>query len=95
MVIADIEPVRRLLTTGTAFRDRESVVRILRGLEETAARALQLGDAAARFTSNDELLKQLVTIAEASGDAAETTRWKARQQDAAAARAQLARKKEG
>jgi len=59
---------------------------------EGAAAALRLGDEAARFTSNADLLGQLVAIARSAGNAAEIQRWTTRQQEAAAARAQLARR---
>jgi Tfp pilus assembly protein PilF len=57
--------------------------------------ALRLGEIVAGITSNDELLKQLVTIAQASGNAAEVQRWTERQRQVTAARAQLARKPPG
>ncbi|MEO6222633.1 MAG: hypothetical protein ABIP90_05240, partial [Vicinamibacterales bacterium] len=54
--------------------------------------AIRLGDAAAQFTSNEELLAKLVALAKASGNAAETQRWTTRQQQAADARAALKKK---
>ena len=62
---------------------------------EGAPAALRLGDVAASFTSNDDLLKQLIAIAKASGDATALEKWTLRQQAAAAARAQLARRAPG
>jgi hypothetical protein len=62
---------------------------------ESPARALELGAVAATFTSNDDLLKQLVSIAQASGNTAEVQRWTDRQRQVTAARAQLARKPVG
>ena len=59
---------------------------------EGPAAALKLGEAAATFTSNDELIKQLVAIANTSGDPAAISKWTTRQQEAAAARTALVRK---
>jgi hypothetical protein len=57
-----------------------------------AAAALQLGEVAAQFTSNDDLIKQLIAIATAAGNAEQTARWTTRQKEAADARAVLAGK---
>lgn len=57
-----------------------------------AEAALRLGADAARFTSNEELLRQLQSIAETAGNIAEAERWTARREAAAAARARLAKK---
>jgi len=59
---------------------------------EGAGAALRLGAEAARFTSDDGLLEQLVAIAQSTGNPAEIDRWTTRQQQASAARAQLARR---
>ena len=59
---------------------------------EGAAAALKLGEAAATFTSNDELIRQLVTIAKTSGDQSAIDKWNQRQQDANAARQALVKK---
>jgi hypothetical protein len=59
---------------------------------EGAAAALSLGAAAAEFTSNADLLKQLVSTAKAANNPAEVERWTAREHAVAAARAQLAKK---
>ena len=59
---------------------------------EGAERALQLGEAAAAFSSSDELLKQLMMIAKTAGRADDLQKWTDRQQQVAAARAQLAKK---
>jgi hypothetical protein len=56
---------------------------------EGPAAALKLGDVAASSTSNDDLIRQLVAIAKASGDAAAIDKWTSRQQAVAAAKAQL------
>jgi tetratricopeptide (TPR) repeat protein len=56
-----------------------------------AEAALRLGEVAARLTSNEDLLKQLVSIAEAAGNETEAQRWKSRRDEAAAARAVLAK----
>ena len=57
-----------------------------------AAAALQLGAAVAASSSNEDLLKQMVAFARASGDAAAIEQWETRQRIAADARTQLARK---
>ena len=62
---------------------------------EGADKALQLGDVAARFTSADELLRQLITIARTAGNNAEVQKWTERQRAAAAARAALTRRPPG
>jgi len=74
-------PIR--LTVGVVTRTAEA---------EGPAAALKLGDAAASFTSNDELLRQLVAIAKTSGDAAAIDKWNNRQQEANTARQQLIKK---
>jgi len=58
---------------------------------EGADAALRLGEAAAQFTSSEDLLRQLITIAQAAGNAPEVQRWTTRQAEADAARAQLAK----
>ena len=58
---------------------------------EGADAALRLGEVAASFTSNDELLKQLIAVAKTAGNDAEAAKWTSRQQAAVAARLALAR----
>ena len=59
---------------------------------ESPAAALKLGDVAASFTSNDDLIHQLVTIAKASGDNAAIDKWNTRQQEIATAKALLTKR---
>jgi hypothetical protein len=56
---------------------------------EGAPAALKLGEFAATFTSNDDLIKQLIGIAKTSGDQAAIDKWTTRQQEATAARTAL------
>jgi len=62
---------------------------IARTAIESADAALRLGAEAARFTSDEGLIAQLVSIAQKAGSASEAQRWSTRQQEASAARAQL------
>jgi hypothetical protein len=56
---------------------------------EGADRALQLGEEAARFTSSEDVLAQLVAIAKQAGDSAKVGHWQSRQKEAASARTRL------
>lgn len=91
----DLAVAQDLVRTNRLHISRVVAVITRTSQAEGPAAALQLGDAAATFSSNDDLLRTLVTIAQASGNAAEVQRWTDRQKQVAAARAQLAKKAPG
>ncbi len=85
----DLPVLQDLARQGRLDLSRVQLVITRTAAADGAEAALRLGEIAARSTSNADLLKQLIRIAQAAGNAAEVQRWTIRQADADAARAHL------
>ncbi len=85
----DLPVLQELTRQGRLDLGRVRLVITRTAAADGAEAALRLGEVAAQSTSNADLLKQLISIAQAAGNASETQRWTARQAEADAARAHL------
>jgi tetratricopeptide (TPR) repeat protein len=88
----DLAILQDLVRTNRLHVSRVAAVLARTATTEGADKALELGAAAAEFTSADELLRQLIAIARNANNAAEVQRWTDRQREAAAARTTLMRR---
>ncbi|MBK9240454.1 MAG: hypothetical protein IPL75_09320 [Acidobacteria bacterium] len=85
----DLPVLQELTRQGRLDLSRVQLVITRTAAADGAEAALRLGEVAAQSTSNADLLKQLISIAQTAGNAQEAQRWTARQAEADAARAQL------
>jgi hypothetical protein len=85
----DLDVLQEMVRTNRLHISRVVPVMTRTAQAQGPEAAIRLGEAAARFTSDDGLIAKLVELAKTSGNAAETERWTTRQREAADARAAL------
>jgi hypothetical protein len=91
----DLDVLQEMVRSNRLHISRVVPVLTRTAQAQGADAAIRLGEVAAQFTSNEELLAKLVELAKSSGNAAETERWTTRQKQAADARELLKKKSSG